>query len=84
MLTENEVRVEHLDSQSSNFDKKNASKKLYLKATKLDPDLLAYLRAHLLLRYQSDLTKLKVSEPCDVEYELLVLEAYHAFLQNLV
>jgi hypothetical protein len=80
MLTEDEVRIEHLDSQASSFDKKTSSKKLYLKATKLNPDLLAYLRAHLLLRYESDLTKLKVSEPTDVEYELLILEAYQEFL----
>lgn len=57
------------------------AKKIYLKATKLDPDLLSYLRAHLLVRYEGDnITKIKVTEPCDIDYELQVLEAYKCLL----
>ncbi len=47
------------------------AKKVYLKASKLDSDLLSYLRAHLLVSYEGeDVTKIKVTEPSEVRYEL--------------
>lgn len=54
---------------------------MYLKASKLDSDLLSYLRAHLLVSYEGEnVTKIKVTEPSDITYELLVLQAYQSLL----
>jgi len=72
-LNEADVLREHKASQNPGFEKSSASKKIFLKATKLNPDLLAYLRAHLLLKYDGDLSIIKVTEPTVIEYELLVL-----------
>lgn len=49
-----------------------------LKASKLDFTLMSYLRAHLLLTYDKPVTK--VTEPTDLTFELLVLQAYKSVL----
>lgn len=47
-------------------------------------DLLAYLRAHLLVEYEgADLARLLMTEPVSLDYELLVLEQYQYILLNL-
>lgn len=55
-----------------------------LKRTKLDFILMSYLRAHLLLSYPNDPLHLKVTEPCDIDYELYVLQYYSRFLMRVI
>lgn len=57
-----------------------SSKRMYLKRNKLNPDILSYLRAHLLVRYEGDIVPLKMTEPVSIDFELLVLEAYRSVL----
>ena len=83
LLNEAEVWQEHSASQNPEFDKTIASKKIYLKASKLNADLLAYLRAHLLLKYDGDLSSIKVTEPTAIDYELLVLQTYRSFIEQV-
>ena len=72
VLTEAEVRSDRsLEATVKKEEQGLLAKKVYLKASKLDSDLLSYLRAHLLLSYEGeDVTKIKVTEPSDVCYEL--------------
>ena len=52
-----------------------------LKAKTLNKNLLSYLRAHCLLFYNGkDIANLRVTEPTDLEYELMILDAYQKVL----
>jgi len=67
-----------------NQSKDNAlsTKKLQLKATKLNMELLSYLRAHCLLMYKGDsITSIKLFEPSDLPFEITVLETYQEVLK---
>ena len=53
-----------------------------LKAKTLNKNLLSYLRAHCLLFYNGkDIANLRVTEPTDIEYELMILDAYQKVLK---
>ena len=59
------------------------TKGIQLKHNKLNQDLLAYLRAHLLLFYEgSDICNVRVTVPTQIEYEILVLKTYRALLDR--
>lgn len=85
VLTEDEVRADRkLEATVKKEEQGQLAKKLYLKASKLDADLLCYLRAHLLVHYEGeDISKIKVIEPSDVSYELLVLKTYEKLLDQI-
>ena len=60
------------------------TKGIQLKYNKLNLDLLAYLRAHLLLFYQGDdICNVRVTVPTDIDYEILVLKTYRSLLDRL-
>lgn len=60
-----------------------ATKGIQLKHSKLNADLLAYLRAHCLLFYQGeDICNVRVTIPTEIEYEILILKAYRALLDR--
>ena len=47
----------------------------------MNKNLLSYLRAHCLLFYNGkDIASLRVTEPTDIEYELMILDAYQKVL----
>ena len=47
----------------------------------MNKNLLSYLRAHCLLFYNGkDISSIRVTEPTDVEYELMILDAYQKVL----
>jgi len=85
VLTEDEVVEDRkLEATVKKEDQGQLAKKVYLKASKLDSDLLCYLRAHLLVTYEGeDVTKIKVTEPSHVSYELLVLKTYQNLLDQV-
>ena len=46
-------------------------------------DLLAYLRAHLLLFYEGDdICNVRVTVPTEIDYEILVLKTYRGLLDK--
>lgn len=54
-----------------------------LKPKQLNKNLLSYLRAHCLLFYNGkDISKLRVTDPGDVDYELMILNAYEKVLNR--
>jgi len=70
ILSEEQIKAEVAASKEDSYDKSTASKSLTLKHTRLEAQLLAYLRAHLLISYpELPLKPLKVTEPSDFDYE---------------
>ena len=59
------------------------TKGIQLKYNRLNQDLLAYLRAHLLLFYEGDdICNVRVTVPTQIDYEILVLKTYRALLDR--
>merc|ERR1711957_108725 len=56
---------------------------VHLKPNKLDANLMAYIRAQSLVMYKGDVTKIRMTEPVEVEYELCCLETYKTFVEKL-
>jgi hypothetical protein len=78
VLDEAAVVAEHSKSLLPDYDKTEASKQILLKASKLDFTLMSYLRAHLLLTYDKQVSK--VTEPTDRDFERIVLKTYKQVL----
>ena len=77
LLTSEEAKADVSSEES-------LTKKIHLKATRLDNTMLGYLRAHCLIMYQGpNLEQLKVTQPCDLDYELMVLDVYSRILEHL-
>ena len=54
-----------------------------LKAKSLNKSLLSYLRAHCLMFYNGkDISSLRVTEPTDIDYELMILNTYEKILNQ--
>ena len=54
-----------------------------LKAKALNKNLLSYLRAHCLMFYNGkDIASLRVTEPTDINYELMILNTYEKVLNQ--
>lgn len=59
------------------------TKGIQLKHNKLNLDLMAYLRAHLLLFYEGeDICNVRVTVPTEIDYEILVLKTYRSVLDR--
>ena len=85
ILSEEEIKEEIAQSKKEGYDKSSASKLINLKHARLEPQLLSYLRAHLLISYPDlPLKPLKVTEPSDLEYETYVLDHYSRCLDRIV
>merc|ERR1711957_370032 len=64
-------------------DKDKSTMLVHLKPNKLDANLMAYIRAQSLVMYKGDVTKIRMTEPVEVEYELCCLETYKTFVEKV-
>lgn len=57
---------------------------IHLKPSKLEPNLIAYIRAQSLLMFKGDnITDIKMVDPVDINYEIIVLTVYKAILERI-
>jgi len=62
-------------------DKDEKTLAIHLKPNKLEPNLIAYIRAQSLLMYKGEkITDIKMTEPVDLSFELIVLQVYKTIL----
>jgi hypothetical protein len=62
-------------------DKDEKTLGIHLKPSKLEPNLIAYIRAQSLLMYKGDkIMDIKMTEPVDINFEIIVLTVYKAIL----
>jgi len=73
------VTEEDFLKNKENID--HLTKIIRFKRFSLNEDLLSYIRAHLLVEYEgSEISKIKMTEPAIIDYELMVMEQYQYIL----
>ena len=78
------VKALHVPEETVSPEKAKETILCHLKPNKLHNNLVAYIRAQSLIMYEGpDVTSIKMLEPCDIEYEILVLTVYKEILNGV-